>query len=501
MSTDQSKADDGPRPGADGSGGGTDAGTDGGEPSELKRVMGPKLLLLFIVGDIIGAGIFAITGDVAAQVGGVAWLPFLVAFAVAALTAMSYLELVSKHAQAAGAALFVHKAFGVHFVTFIVAFAVVCSGITSASTSSGLVAENLLIGLEKIFDGMPTGRGATLVTALVFIAVLALINLRGVGESVKFNVVLTLVVIAALVVIIGIGAWAMVNGNGDAGRVVVFESNTDRSLFAAVTVGTTIAFFAMVGFEDSINMVEEVREPDKIFPRVMLTGLGICALLYVLVAVAVVVVIPPDDVLEPVNKDAGILLDVVRIGAPGLPIDDIFPFLTVFAVANTALINMLMASRLLYGMAKQDVLPRPLARVLPGRRSPWIAILFTTAMAFGLITYVRSDPESDVVGSLAGTTGLLLLGVFSVVHVSCLVLRRRGGEGSFRAPVWTPWVGAVVCAFLVGPWARDREDWIQYRIGGALLAIGVVLWAITWMVNRGARGQKTGFRDVESLED
>jgi APA family basic amino acid/polyamine antiporter len=475
-----------------------DPGTD--EP-ELKRVMGPKLLLLFIVGDIIGAGIFAITGDVAAQVGGIAWLPFLVAFGVAALTAMSYLELVSKHAQAAGAALFVHKAFGVHFVTFIVAFAVVCSGITSASTSSGLVAENLLIGIEQFVDGMPTGRGATLATALIFIALLALINLRGVGESVKFNVVLTLVVIFALVVIIGIGAWAMVNGDGDAGRIVVFESSTDRSLFAAVTIGTTIAFFAMVGFEDSINMVEEVKEPDRIFPRIMLTGLGFCALLYVLVAISVVVVIPPGDVLDPQNPDAGILLDVVRVGAPGVPIDDIFPFLTVFAVANTALINMLMASRLLYGMAKQDVLPRPLAKVLPGRRSPWVAIVFTTLMAFGLITYVRSDPESDVVGSLAGTTGLLLLAVFTTVHVSCLVIRRRGTEGSFSAPVWTPWVGAVLCAFLVGPWAREREDWIQYRIAGALLAIGLVLWVVTWLVNRGAHGKRTGFRDVDSLED
>ncbi|MGB0190291.1 MAG: amino acid permease, partial [Nocardioides sp.] len=85
---------------------------------------------------------------------------------------------------------------------------------------------------------------------------------------------------------------------------------------------------------------------------------------------------------------AGILLDVVRVGAPGLPIDDVFPFLTICAVGNTALINMLMASRLVYGMAKQDVLPRSLAAVLPGRRSPWAAIAFTTLMALGLITFV-----------------------------------------------------------------------------------------------------------------
>src|SRR5688572_24248974 len=97
----------------------------------LRRVMGPWLLLLFIVGDILGTGIYALTGQVASQVGGVVWLPFVVAFLVALLTAFSYLELVTKYPKAAGAALYAHKAFGVHFVTFIVAFAVMCSGITS----------------------------------------------------------------------------------------------------------------------------------------------------------------------------------------------------------------------------------------------------------------------------------------------------------------------------------------------------------------------------------
>ncbi len=474
---------------------------------ELRRVISPKLLLFFVIGDIIGAGVFAITGDVAAEVGGVAWLPFLIAFAVAGLTALSYLELVTRHPQAAGAALFVHKAFGLHFVTFIVAFAVVCSGITSASTSSGLVASNLLLGVDNLVGGVPTGAGATLAVALVFMLVLAAVNLRGVGESVKLNVVLTSVVMVALAIIILIGAWAAVSGDGDPGRIVVFETPGEKSAFIAVTIATTVAFFAMVGFEDSVNMVEEVQEPSRTFPRMLLTGLGICAGIYVLVALAVVVVIPPGDILDPVNPDAGILLDVVRVGAPGLPIDDVFPFLTICAVGNTALINMLMASRLFYGMAKQDVLPRSLSAVLPGRRTPWAAIAFTTAMALGLITFVRLRSESDVVTALAGTTGLLLLAVFTVVNVACLVLRRRDrrpGEAPerevFQAPSWTPWLGAVSAAFLVGPWARAAEDHIQYRIAGVLLAIGVVLWGLTWLTNRGVRAKRTGFRDIDHLE-
>jgi amino acid transporter len=117
------------------------------EQHELKRVMGPRLLLLFIIGDILGAGVYAVTGQMAGTVGGVVWLPFLLAFVVATLTALSYLELVTKYPQAAGAALYTHKAFGIHFVTFLVAFAVICSGITSASTSANVLAQNLTGGL------------------------------------------------------------------------------------------------------------------------------------------------------------------------------------------------------------------------------------------------------------------------------------------------------------------------------------------------------------------
>src|SRR4026207_1727912 len=115
---------------------------NGPEP-DLARVIGPKLLLLFIVCDILGTGVYALTGSVAGEVGGAAWAPFLVAFIVATITAFSYLALVTKYPQAAGAALYTHKAFGIHFFTFIVCFTVMCSGITSASTASRAFASNL----------------------------------------------------------------------------------------------------------------------------------------------------------------------------------------------------------------------------------------------------------------------------------------------------------------------------------------------------------------------
>jgi len=475
--------------------------TETGAP-ELKRVMGPRLLLLFIVGDILGAGVYAVTGEMALEVGGVVWVPFLVAFFVATLTAYSYLELVTKYPQAAGAALYTHKAFGLHFVTFLVAFAVVCSGITSASTSSNLLATNLLTGLDGIGIDVSQGDTAITVTAMLFMLLLAVINLRGVGESVKFNVVLTLIEMLALAIVIVIGFVVLARGDGDLGRVVVFESGSQRGLFLAVTVATAIAFFAMVGFEDSVNMVEEVQNPNKIFPRMMLTGLGLAMVIYVLVSISVIAVIPEGEIEAVVADEGKVLLSVVERGAPGLPINTIFPFLTVFAVANTALINMLMASRLLYGLARQDVLPRSLGKVLPGRRTPWAGIAFSTLLALGLIVVVTFYAETTLIAALSGTTALLLLAVFSVVNVACLVLRRDPTpDSAFRAPTWVPVVGAIACLFLVGPWARDSEDWIQYTIAGGLIAVGVVLWALTWLTNRGVRAKKTGFRDIEHLEE
>jgi basic amino acid/polyamine antiporter, APA family len=459
------------------------------ERPELKRVLGPKLLLLFIVGDILGTGVYALTGDVAGEVGGAAWAPFLVAFIVATITAFSYLELVTKYPQAAGAALYTHKAFGLHFVTFLVAFAVMSSGITSASTASKFFAENLVVAFE-----LDWGTTAVTVIALVFMGVLALINLRGVSESVKFNVLLTLVELTGLLIVILIGFWAMTQGNVDFGRVVVFDTSGERSAFIAITAATSLAFFAMVGFEDSVNMAEETKDTND-FPKVMLTGLGVTAFIYVLVSIAAVAVVPVGQLSDSETP----LLEVVRAGAPDLPMDQIYPVISMFAVANTALINMLMASRLIYGMANQDVLPRSLSAVLPGRRTPWAAIVFVTLIAFGLIYAVTSLMGEDTVEALGGTTALLLLGVFTLVNIACLVLRRDHVEHDhFSAPSWLPVVGALTCAFLVGPWTDRDTD--QYKIAGAMIGLGIVLWVITWFWNRAVRAKKTGFRHPDELD-
>jgi amino acid transporter len=258
----------------------------------------------------------------------------------------------------------------------------------------------------------------------------------------------------------------------------------------------------MVGFEDSVNMAEECHNPRRDFPKMMLTGLGATGLIYVLVSITAVALVPVGDLSDESKGSA--LTQVVAAGAPGLPFDTLFPFIGMFAVANSALINMLMASRLLYGMANQDVLPRALGKVHPTRRTPWVSVLFTTAIAFGLIVYVvRASASADganAIALLGGTTSLLLLCVFTVVNVALLVLRRQKVDHDhFRVPAFVPVIGALTCAFLAGPWARSSDQMQQYEIAGYLLAVGVVLWLLTWLWNRGVRAKKTGFRDPEKL--
>jgi APA family basic amino acid/polyamine antiporter len=434
--------------------------------------------------------VYALTGQVAAEVGGAAWLPFLVAFSVATVTAFSYLELVTKYPQAAGAALYVHKAFGIHFVTFIVCFVVMSSGITSASAASRAFASNLIAGF-----GLDLGNVGVMLIALAFILFVMLVNFRGVAESVKLNVVLTSVELSGLLLVIFIGFWAIAGGNADFSRVVAFETPEDKSVLLALSTATSLAFFAMVGFEDSVNMAEETKDPSRIFPRIMLTGLGITAVVYVLVSICAVAVVP---VGELAGNDTP-LVTVVQTAAPDFPISDLIPFISMFAVANSALINMMMASRLLYGMSRQGVLPPFLAKVHPTRRTPFAAILFTTAIALALITYVSLDPEGSVVALLGGTTSLLLLAVFSVVNATVLVLRRDKVEHKhFHAGRILPVIGTVTCLYLVLPWTSGR-DIAQYQIAGVLLLIGVLLWGVTWIANRSVTSRKTTVSNPEDL--
>jgi amino acid transporter len=425
----------------------------------LHRVIGPKLLLFLVIGDMLGTGIYALTGDVAGRVGGAAWLAFGAAFLVAMLTATSYLELVGKYPSAAGAALYSQRAFNSRFLTFLVGFAVMCSALTSVAAAS------------RAFSGYFQELATVPLVVLVplFVLGLALINFRGVGESVKINVVLTAVELLGLVIVIVVGALALSQGIGEPSRALEFNAGGDP--FGLVISGAALAFFAIIGFEDSVNMVEETTNPQRDFPRAFFIGITITGVVYMLVAFFTTALVPI-DVLRETDRD---LLEVVRAGAPWFPLV-LFSFIAMVAVSNTSLINLMMASRLLYGMSKEHAIPQVFGAVHERRRTPWVAIIFTTVIALLLASW-------SGVRTLGGTTALLLLCVFAIVNLAVLLLRGRPvAHAHYRAPTVCPVLGFVSCVYLASPLAGREGS--QYVVAGVLLVLGIALFLLNAFLER-----------------
>jgi APA family basic amino acid/polyamine antiporter len=257
--------------------------------------------------------------------------------------------------------------------------------------------------------------------------------------------------------VIVLGFLIVGSGDGDPGQALSFREGVTPA--TAVLGATLLAFYSFVGFETSANVAEETRDPRRAYPRALLGGLLIAGVLYVLVGLAVSMALPADKLT------GSPLLAVVDASPVGVPAK-LFAAIALVAVANGALLTMIMASRLAYGMARDGLLPAPLARVLPGRRTPGVAILVTTAAAGLLLLTGQLE-------SLAATTVLLLLVVFLSANIAVLVLRRDPVEHDhFRTPWPLPVLGAISCVALA-----TQQEAGNFLRAGILLAVGTALYA------------------------
>jgi amino acid transporter len=236
-----------------------------------------------------------------------------------------------------------------------------------------------------------------------------------------------------------------------------------------------LAFFAFIGFEDMYNVAEEVREPERNVPLGLILAMAMAATLYVAVAVTAVSVVPWQELAEA----PGPITEVVTRAAPAIP-PFVFTLITLFAVANTALVNYITSSRLIYGMARQGLLPAALGKVHEGRRTPHfaIAVLFIVLAPLALL---------GTIAELAAATVLLLLLVFTVVNSALFVLKRRKGEkpGRFEVPLFVPAAGACVCLALILVRVASG-DWQAPAIAGGLLAGALLIYALIRKLGRGA---------------
>ncbi|AFM16424.1 amino acid transporter [Mycolicibacterium chubuense NBB4] len=438
-------------------------------PSKLaRRITGP-LLFLFILGDVLGAGIYALMGVLSGKVGGALWAPLVMALLMALLTAGSYAELVTKYPRAGGAAVFAERTYGKPVISFLVGFSMLAAGVTSAA-GLGLAFSGDYLAAFLDTPATPA--------ALVFLLLVACLNARGISESLKTNVVMTVVELSGLLIVIAVVAVMLGRGHGDIGRVVEFPADTSPAL--AILSGAVIAYYSFVGFETSANVIEEVTNPRTVYPRALFGALITAGVVYALVGIASSIALPADKL----SLSSGPLLDVVAASGVGIP-DWLFSLIALIAVANGALLTMIMSSRLAYGMAEQGLLPGILARVLPHRRTPWVAIVATTAVAM-LLTLTGE------LSTLAETVVLLLLFVFLSTNIAVLVLRRdHVPHDHFR--VWTavPVLGIGSCVVLL-----TQQSATVWLFGGALLAVGALLYALARTVS-GKKRQATASEVAE----
>ncbi|WP_420223857.1 APC family permease [Pigmentiphaga litoralis] len=421
-----------------------------GEP--LRRAITGPLLLFFILGDVLGAGVYTLAGTIAGRVGGALWAPLLLALVFALLVAGSYAELVTKYPRAGGAAVFAAKAFKRPVISFLVGFCMVAAGVTSAAGLAVAFAGDYL----SAFINVPP-----IAAALVFLVAIALLNARGIKESLSANLVMTLVELSGLLIVIACGVYLVFQGQGNFGQLTQFRPGVSPAM--AVLAGALLAFYSFVGFETSANLAEEVRDVRRVYPIALFASLLIAGLVYVLVALAASLIVP----IEQLANSSAPLLEVVRASGLGIP-PRWFAVIALVAVANGALLTMIMASRLTYGMAREGLLPDRLASVLPVRRTPGTAILWTTVVAMAL-TF------TSTLEVLAGTVVLLLLVVFLSTNIAVLVLRKDVvAEQHFRVPTIVPWLSIGCCLLLASQ--QSLETVVR---GGGLLLLGVLLFGVT----------------------
>lgn len=429
-----------------------------GRPA-LHRSIGPFQMTLYGLGSMLGSGIYGLIGQAAGQVGNAVWLAFLVALVAALLTALTYASLGSRYPRAGGAAYIAERAYRSPLVGFVVGLAVACSALSSVATQSRVFAANL-----ATFTG--SGEGTVTLLALGFLLLLMGLVLRGIRESMWVNVLCTCIEAGGLllVVAVGISYWGAVDlletpppGEGGAGDVMIL----------LVLQGAVLTFFAFLGFEDSLNVAEECRDPQSTIPIGLIGAMAIAAVIYMAVAITAVSVMPWRELAAA----PGPLTAVMDRAAPWLP-PIVYTAITLFAVANTALVNYVTASRLAYGMAHQGLLPAWLGRVHATRRTPHLAIL-------ALFAVVAPLAVIGTIGQLAAATVLLLLTVFALLNGALVILKNREGEphGRFEIPLFLPIFGSLVCAGLVIV-RVTTGDWRAPAIAGALLAGIFLLYAL-----------------------
>lgn len=392
----------------------------------LQRAISLPLLILYGLGVTVGAGIYVLIGTTAAKAGIYAPISFLIAALVVGFTGFTYSELSTRYPVSAGEAVYVNKGFNSKHLSLVVGLMVVTSGVVS----SAAIAIGATAYTNNLIDFPP------LIITTVIILLLGLAAAWGVLQSVAMAAVFTLIEIGGLCFVVFYGFTINPELLSEFARLA---PPFDGPVWAGITSASLLAFFAFVGFEDIANMAEEVKNPRKNMPRAILITLALATLIYLAVVSVVVLIVPMEQLsisaapLELVFKDAS---DTVK---------GVFSIIAILATINGVLIQMIMATRVLYGLASQGSLPKSLAIVHPKTRTPIVAtaIIVAIILALALLLPIKE---------LARFTAMIVLSVFMLINISLILIKLRKDSAikeHFEVPIWVPFMGLFTSALLL----------------------------------------------------
>ncbi|CUH66486.1 putative amino acid permease YhdG [Thalassovita gelatinovora] len=380
----------------------------------LKRRIGPVVLTLYGIGIMVGAGIYVLTGAAVGAAGMWAPLAFVLAGLVAIPSALSFAELSARIPEAAGDSAYIEKGLGLHWLAVVVGLINVGVGTVAAAAVLRGGVGYLLALVDIPFVWGVVGLG-------VLLTIVALI---GVLESLSFAAVLTVIEIAGL----GMVIWA----GFSAAPVADYHLPLPSPEWSGIALATIFAFFAFIGFDDIVNVAEETRSPVRTMPIAILTALAVTALLYALVSLAAIRAVPRD--LLAVSDRPLALVWEAGAGRSAA-------FLSAIAVAaalNGVLAQIVMASRVLYGLGKRSLWLAMFRRTSPHLGTPVLGTVLIGAATIGAALTLP-------VAVLAEGSTLALLVVFAIVNAALIGVKRKHPDAEFKVPAWMPWLGVLSC--------------------------------------------------------
>ncbi|RMA82602.1 APC family permease [Umboniibacter marinipuniceus] len=385
---------------------------------KLKRNIGTGLLTLYGLGTILGAGIYILVGKVAGYAGIYAPAAFLLAALLATLSGYSYAKLSARYPKSAGEVVYVQNAFHLSALSRAVGWLVVLTGVVSAATIT-----RGFVGYLQVFIDVPY---VLAITGLVLI--MTLLAIWGAAESVIATSIATILGLIGLAIVLFYSAPHLINHPESFAQLI--PPAHDSSLWFGIVLGAFLAFYAFIGFEDIVNMAEEVKEPEKAMPTAIMLAIIVSSLLYVLVAIAAVSQLS----IEALRTSSAPLADVMQQHSPTAA--RVVSLISLAAIINGALVQIIMGSRVLFGMASQGLAPQQFAVIHASRRTPYVS----TAVIGSVVWVLASGFELTL---LAKITSFIIIVIFFLVNVSLLRLIKR--DPSLEANPLIPALGALIC--------------------------------------------------------